>query len=1051
MRDRFEDMAIATQTKPKLITITLPSKYAVSNGFDISLLNPIVDFYCLLTYNYHTPYEYSANHHSPLRKAKQTPLCNKRAEFNAHATVEMYKNKTVELGKLILGIPLFGLCLALENKSNRIGAPILGTYKDEHCPGGALSYSEICMATKNNIWKTMRPDCNVGPYGYGNTSSGNHNFWIGYDDEISVKDKGFYAKNNSLGGLGFWELAHDDYKNVCGNGRYPMLNAAIRGLESSNFTCKETDSEPPSLKSSGSENTKKPFTEPSTKEHDNTKESSSYNPFKMASSNTFTGIWGVVNFCVGVIGNVFTLVAIPYAAKRRRHNLDKNWYTSTIFILNLAIFDLGFCIFGMPQNISYYLGIEWSLGTYGCKLFNNLGPLFAYGDWYALGLIAITKAFSIVKMSKWSDFCDERRNVFLLIIGTWVFNISIFLPRLFSTNKEFVYDEYSGTCQYVSTGTMEVSSGWIFIKRMPHYMAFILTTLAILISYFTIWRFVKQTRENVMNDLSPKKRLSKTDLRLAVTLGILCVFFIICVFPLTLLKLFASKDAENTIISLYWAQYSINIFVYSARRDQFWRAYQDILKICWLPFKTILPSTKTSTQEGYMTASLTIQEPQSTLNPTKRTEAPAISAGNANSVNLDNENLTAYYQKEPKSNKRKYKLKRKRNDPIFRTDQSMATFSRFKRKERENQKEPCVDPKKVKITIALIISILLVVLFGLEFMAKSNYSILLILGGYTTSFDVCSGFLNHVQLLDLEKSSDCVSNLGQFSAHLNDEASSEADDLPKSLRDASGGLLHNAVPIVCGGVNEDWETSRLCYKMISAKNWKKIANMSIERSTFYSTVTKWGFLVVGGYDRSYLPTDTIELLPSIDSKFTPLKPFPERISSGCMATLENGTVVLTGGYYYGPKLINSVWRNVDIKHGTWEKRANMSVSRAKHSCVVMRDSKDGREKLVVTGGTVSGSHGSNSTEILDVKDGVWSDGPILPMNVSLAQLIPDGRGGCLLVGGREVVNSNTKRLTSILHLSSDLKEWKVLGRNLKIGSDSHVAMLVPNQLINCST
>ena len=146
-----------------------------------------------------------------------------------------------------------------------------------------------------------------------------------------------------------------------------------------------------------------------------------------------------------------------------------------------------------------------------------------------------------------------------------------------------------------------------------------------------------------------------------------------------------------------------------------------------------------------------------------------------------------------------------------------------------------------------------------------------------------------------------------------------------------------------------------------------------------------------------------------------------------------------------------MWRNVDIKHGTWEKRANMSVSRAKHSCVVMRDSKDGREKLVVTGGTVSGSHGSNSTEILDVKDGVWSDGPILPMNVSLAQLIPDGRGGCLLVGGREVVNSNTKRLTSILHLSSDLKEWKVLGRNLKIGSDSHVAMLVPNQLINCST
>ena len=174
-----------------------------------------------------------------------------------------------------------------------------------------------------------------------------------------------------------------------------------------------------------------------------------------------------------------------------------------------------------------------------------------------------------------------------------------------------------------------------------------------------------------------------------------------------------------------------------------------------------------------------------------------------------------------------------------------------------------------------------------------------------------------------------------------------------------------------------------------------------------------------------------------------------------MATLENGTVILTGGYKYGSVLINSVWRNVDFRYGTWEKLGNMNVSRAQHSCVVVRDSNDGREKLIVAGGTVSRedsvSPGSNSTEIFDVKDAVWSNGPVLPMEVSLSQLVQDGRGGCLLVGGREVVDSNTKRLTSILHLSSELKEWKVLARKLTIGSDSHVAMLVPDQLIHCST
>ena len=95
-----------------------------------------------------------------------------------------------------------------------------------------------------------------------------------------------------------------------------------------------------------------------------------YNPYQLASHNIYTGIWGSINFVVGVLGNILTLVAIPYASNKRRHELHKNWYTSTIFILNLAVFDLGFCIFGMTHDVLFNLGIGWPFGNISCKVFN---------------------------------------------------------------------------------------------------------------------------------------------------------------------------------------------------------------------------------------------------------------------------------------------------------------------------------------------------------------------------------------------------------------------------------------------------------------------------------------------------------------------------------------------------------------------------------------------------------------------------------------------------------------------------------------------------------
>ena len=738
----------------------------------------------------------------------------------------------------------------------------------------------------------------------------------------------------------------------------------------------------------------------------------------------FTGSWGVFNFIIGVFGNLLTLVAIPYASRRKRYQLHNNWNTSTVFILNLAVFDLGFCIFGMPQEILLNLGIPWTFGTSGCKIFNFIGPIFAYGDWYALALIALTRCLVITKTKGWQEFSHTTKNVYLLIMVFWAFNIILCVPRFFPDGKEYMFDEYSGICQYVENTPKEFSlttSSLSIIQKMPHYTAFTISLLIIVASYLRIWMHVKASRKKLEGAIGGKSKFSdEKELRLTITLAIICIFFIICALPLTLLEQFAGKIGYNGIISLFWTQYSINVFVYAARRDQFWKAYQDIFHIFERFFQTNFFARKIKNKvESHFSPTVEIKTPVVEDNswktnelwtPKKKSTGPDTST---RSTDISKPKVTT------------------ENVPTGSCDNSTNTIKTY----------------NFKIILNSAAFLLVVTLFVLIFTTQKTNNKLLILGGYTATDekDICSGWLKDVEIIDLERSSECNGGLIQFSSHLNDKIDYFSEDLPTKLIESSGGLLDN-IPLVCGGMNEDGETSKSCFKMISASKWQQVTDMSVERSSFSAVVTKRGFLVVGGLDRGKRVVQSVEILPNITENFVRKKDFKKQISGGCMSVLNDSTIILIGGYHYGFKLTNEVWM-YDIENDTWKLMPSMRLPRAKHSCTTVKDSDNAASKIIVAGGT-----GTNSVEIFDLKHQIWSTGPSLPYELSFSQLIQDGiGGGALLVGGRAMISFQARRLATILHLSRDLKEWKQLGRDMKIARDSHVAMMIPENLINCNS
>ena len=84
-------------------------------------------------------------------------------------------------------------------------------------------------------------------------------------------------------------------------------------------------------------------------------------PQQMRDISVFAGIWSIVNAVLGICGNLLTILAIPYAAKRQKFNLHRNW-PLTIFILNLAVADFLYSSINLPLYALQYLNKGWLWG-----------------------------------------------------------------------------------------------------------------------------------------------------------------------------------------------------------------------------------------------------------------------------------------------------------------------------------------------------------------------------------------------------------------------------------------------------------------------------------------------------------------------------------------------------------------------------------------------------------------------------------------------------------------------------------------------------------------
>ncbi|KAK9501597.1 hypothetical protein O3M35_012294 [Rhynocoris fuscipes] len=213
--------------KPKgwlLSAAVSPSKTVIDQGYNVPVLGQYLDWISLMAYDYHGHWDGRTGHVAPLYFNEGDTF----SYFNANFSVHYWLDEGTPKDKLILGMPMYGQSFTLVNESDpSLNTPSSGpgTAGQFTRAGGFLAYYEICDMISGANWNVIRHKTGaMGPIAH----KGNQ--WVSYDDVDDIRRKSKFIKDVGIGGAMIWALDLDDFRNICGCGKYPLLSTINQEL-----------------------------------------------------------------------------------------------------------------------------------------------------------------------------------------------------------------------------------------------------------------------------------------------------------------------------------------------------------------------------------------------------------------------------------------------------------------------------------------------------------------------------------------------------------------------------------------------------------------------------------------------------------------------------------------------------------------------------------------------------------------------------------------------------------------------------------------------------
>ncbi len=179
-----------------------------ANNVELNKLQKIVDYINVMTYDFQGTWDSTTGLNAPLYKDPG----GGPAAGNVHDAVQMYLNRGVPAGKLMMGVPFYGYRYDNVREANN------GLYQT-FSGGKVLPYSQIASLFSGKGYTRYVRESSRVPYLYNGSS------FISYEDPESIGSKAAFIKKQGLAGAMVWELSQD-------TADHDLLNALYQGLKS---------------------------------------------------------------------------------------------------------------------------------------------------------------------------------------------------------------------------------------------------------------------------------------------------------------------------------------------------------------------------------------------------------------------------------------------------------------------------------------------------------------------------------------------------------------------------------------------------------------------------------------------------------------------------------------------------------------------------------------------------------------------------------------------------------------------------------------------------
>ncbi len=291
-----------------------------------------------------------------------------------------------------------------------------------------------------------------------------------------------------------------------------------------------------------------------------------------------------------------------------------------------------------------------------------------------------------------------------------------------------------------------------------------------------------------------------------------------------------------------------------------------------------------------------------------------------------------------------------------------------------------------------------------------------------------------IEIIDLEVASNTCKSMPSY---------------PMKLSSAFGGLGLQNQTMICSGNANNNKYIKNCFSL-EGSEWT--SSPSTNTTRVYAAVSPSPypsksqlFFVTGGVTSS-ARLNTVEVLTEQGWKTLP-QTLPVTIFSHCSVLVNSTTVMVISGYqnfFTSPKtyLFNT-------ENEIWTEGPPLKHKRKLHSCGRIKKNSQSQEFSIIVAGGYEGSYLS-SVEILDAGSNEWREGPSLPFGIDEAEMVEDQNGGVVLVGGESDSYKYLDTLFQLPHGGEDAV-WTKMEQKLQTGRWGHVAFLVPDNIVDCSS